>query len=321
MLKLAQPTLAVTGNLRWTLTGVVYAEWLLSPRPNGHERPSDKRDVVNDHRHLFTDIPETTLTTVVAPLDVASIAARLTATARTDSQHSVGLFLQHHPDYTVEASAQLNAIELQARPPHERIMWLSVPLCGPSRTGDLPPDFIPSDKHREQFHALAEEVRRKIPASFAPTAVNATQMHWLWDRAHTRGLDLDPAAADPSAPRPFPHAGTTTRRGRIRGFRLSGELDETLVTDDRKRRALTRAIKTYYADSELAPSYQQFLVVDDFATRMPWPGVADQIFAVLNHFEGAGIDFTIHTRKRDRSEALAANARALRQLSEQMDER
>ncbi|ART74534.1 hypothetical protein BTO20_38750 (plasmid) [Mycobacterium dioxanotrophicus] len=322
MLKLTQPTLAVTGNLRWTLTGVVYAEWLLSPRPNGHERPSDRREVVKDHRDLFTDIPETILTTVVAPLDVASIAARLTATARTDSQHSIGSFLQRHPDYTVEASAQLNAIELQARPPHERIMWLSVPLCGPSRTGDLPSDFIPSDKHREQFDALADEIRRKIPASFAPTAVNATQMHWLWDRAHTRGLALDHTAADPSAPRPFPHnRTTTTRRGRIRGFRLSGELDETLATDDRKRRTLTRAIKTYYTDSELAPSYQQFLVVDDFATRMPWPGVADQIFAVLNHFEGAGIDFTIHTRKRDRSEALAANARALRQLSEQMDER
>ena len=162
MMKLTQPTLAVTGNLRWTLTGVVYAEWLLSPRPNGHERPSDRREVVKDHRDLFTDLPETILTTVVAPIDVASIAARLTATARTDGQHSVGSFLQRHPDYTVEASAQLNAIELQARPPRERIMWLSVPLCGPSRTGDLPSDFIPSDKHREQFDALADEIREAL---------------------------------------------------------------------------------------------------------------------------------------------------------------
>ncbi|EUA65444.1 hypothetical protein I553_10741 [Mycobacterium xenopi 4042] len=58
-----------------------------------------------------------------------------------------------------------------------------------------------------------------------------------------------------------------------------------------------------------------------FPHRLAWPGVADQIFALLNHFDGAGVDYTVHTRVRNRTDALAANTRALRQLSEQMDER
>ncbi|EUA32545.1 hypothetical protein I553_3864 [Mycobacterium xenopi 4042] len=33
MVSLQQPTLAVTENLRWTRSGVVYAEWLLAAAP------------------------------------------------------------------------------------------------------------------------------------------------------------------------------------------------------------------------------------------------------------------------------------------------
>ncbi len=326
MLSLTQPTLAVTGNLRWARAGIVYAEWLLAARPNGHEPISDKTHVVSEHRHLFTDLPATILTSVVAPIDIATIAARVTSAARV--AHRAGQpdtdFLTHYPDYILEASAQLNAIELNNPPPRERIMWLSVPLCGPARSGALPEDFVPAHKHREHFSALAEETRRKIPAAFAPTPVTATQMHWLWDHCHTRGLTAPSTIADPSAPRPFPHNTPTQPHhpiGRIRGFRRTGELDEALATDNRARRTLTRAVKTYYTDSDLPASYQTFLVVDYFPASLPWPGVADQVFAVLNHFDGTGIDYTIHTHVQDRAVALTANARALRQLSEQMDER
>ncbi|EUA65442.1 hypothetical protein I553_10739 [Mycobacterium xenopi 4042] len=41
MVSLQQPTLAVTENLRWTRSGVVYAEWLLAP-PNGYEDRAEK---------------------------------------------------------------------------------------------------------------------------------------------------------------------------------------------------------------------------------------------------------------------------------------
>ncbi|EUA17299.1 hypothetical protein I552_0500 [Mycobacterium xenopi 3993] len=98
---------------------------------------------------------------------------------------------------------------------------------------------------------------------------------------------------------------------RHRGFRLDGEIDPRL----------SRAIKVSFTDSDIPASYQTFLVVDDFPTGLAWPGVADQIFALLNHFDGAGVDYTVHTRVRNRTDALAANTRALRQLSEQMDER
>lgn len=298
---LTNPTLAVTANLRWTRSGVVYAEWLLAPRPGGYESAADKLRVVQEHRHLFTDLGQAVLTSVVAPIDIAVIAARIIQPE----------FLDRFPDYVTEASAQLNDIELQNPPPRERIKWLSVPLCAPARTGHLEDDFIPSAEDRAHFEALAAQAERKIPGVFAPQPVTPQQMQWLWQHAHVRGV----------APQPFPHATASALIRRARGFRNDGQLDEALATDGMPRRSMTKALKVTLTDSDLPASYQSFLVVDSFPARLAWPGVADQLFAVLNHFDGLGIDYTIRTRTRPRTDALADNARSLRQLSEQMDER
>ena len=74
-----------------------------------------------------------------------------------------------------------------------------------------------------------------------------------------------------------------------------------------------------FIDSDLPVSYQAFLVADDFPAGLAWPGVGDQILALLDDFyyQGAGVDYTLHTRVRNRAEALASNGRGLRQLSEQ----
>lgn len=302
MLSLTNPTVAATGNLRWTHTGVVYAEWLLCPRPGGYESASDKQRVVYEHRHLFSDLGHAVLTSVVAPIDIAVIAAKI---IQPD-------ILQRYPDYVTEASAQLNDIELQDPPPRERIKWLSVPLCAPARTGPLADDFQPTAEDRTHFEALAAAALRKIPGVFNPQPVTPTQMQWLWMHAHVRGV----------APQPFPHTTASATIRRARGFRNDGHLDEALATDGRPRRSMTKAVKVSLTDADdIAPSYQSFLVVDSFPARLAWPGVADQLFAVLNHFEGWGIDYTLRTRTRPRTDAIAANARSLRQLSEQMDER
>jgi energy-coupling factor transporter ATP-binding protein EcfA2 len=338
MVSLQQPTLAVTDNLRWTRTGVVYAEWLLTARPNGHEERSEKSRVANEHRHLFTDLPATTLSSVVTPIGISTIADNITSSARR-AAHRAGArahldpgahtgagtavedsdFLTRFPDYIIEASARLNEIELQNPPPSERLHWLSVPLCGPARSGALPEGYQPTDKDLETFYPLAVEAERKIPGAFRPQRVTEQQMHWLWERCHTRGLDhrayLDELAGadpDPSAPRPFPHAGTAAQSvRRHRGFRSDGNVDPRL----------SRAIKVWFDDSDIPASYQTFLVADDFPAKLAWPGVSDQVFALLNHFDGAGVDYTLHTKIRNRADALAANARSLKQLSEQMDER
>ncbi|EUA32543.1 hypothetical protein I553_3542 [Mycobacterium xenopi 4042] len=193
-----------------------------------------------------------------------------------------------------------------------------MPLCGPARTGELPNGYQPTDKDLETFHARAFETERKIPGAFRPQRVNERQMHWLWERCHTRESTTTPTSTASTAPTqtpqlPAPSPPTPNRRDvrRHRGFRLDGEIDPRL----------SRAIKVSFTDSDIPASYQTFLVVDDFPTGLAWPGVADQIFALLNHFDGAGVDYTVHTRVRNRTDALAANTRALRQLSEQMDER
>lgn len=325
LVSLGQPTLAVTHNLRWTRTGVVFAEWLLTARPNGHEETAEKRDVVNDHRHLFSDLPAATLTSVVAPIATSTIAENIISSARRAARRSSiagqpGDFLRQFNDYAIEASARLTEIEHQNPAPAERIHWLSVPLCAPARAGALPDGYQPTTKDIEHFLPLALEAERKIPASFAPRRATEEQMHWLWDRCHTRGVDyrdylaaLDGAEPDPSAPRPFPHvsAGPAQPVRRGRGFRLDGSLDPRLP----------RAVKLSFLDSDIPETFQTFLVVDDFPAPLGWPGVADQIFALLNYFEGAGIDYTLHTWIRNRADALAANTTSLKRLSEQMDER
>lgn len=284
---LTNPTLAVTGNLRWTRSGVVYAEWLLTARPGGYQSGGDKRGVAASHRHLFNDLGRTTFSSVVAPIDTAVIAARITKPG-----------YPYRPEYLQEVSAQLDAID--ARQPPERINWLSVPLCAPASTGHLDDDFEPTAADRARFQALAAAVERKIPGIFDPRPATPAQMHWMWTHAHVRGV----------APTPFPHSTAPKLIRRAYGFRCAGALE--MAKD---------AVKVTLTESDIPPSYQTFLVAEDFPTALPWPGVADQLFPLLNHFDTLGIDYTLRTRTRPRPEALAANARALRQLSEQVDER
>lgn len=174
---LTNPTLAVTGHLRWTRSGVVYAEWLLAPRPGGYESAADKLRVVQVSPPVHRPGPG-------GPHQRGG-AHRHRSDRRKDHQPE---FLDRFPDYVTEASAQLNDIELQNPPPRERIRWLSVPLCAPARTGHLEDDFIPSAEDRAHFEALAAQAERKIPGVFAPQPVTPQQMQWLWQHAHVRGV-------------------------------------------------------------------------------------------------------------------------------------
>ncbi len=284
---LANPTVATTGNLRWTRSGVVYAEWMLSPRPAGYQAVGDKRGIAAAHRHLFHDLGRVTFTSLVAPIDTAVIAGRVMKPGHT-----------YRPDYLDEASAQLDAID--ARQPPERINYLSVPLCTPASTGHIDDDFEPSAEDRAHFHALAAAAERKIPGIFTPRPATPTQMHWLWTHTHVRGV----------APTPFPHTSAPAVIRRAHGFRCDGAIEMA-----------KNALKVTLTESDIPPSYQSYLIAEDFPTALPWPGVADQIFPLLNHFDALGVDYTLRTHTRPRAEALSANARALRQLSEQVDER
>lgn len=328
-LDLQQPTLAAIDNLRFTRSGVVYGEWILKAQPNGHEERSAKTLIDNQHRHLFTDLGTTILTSMVAPIATSVIAKNITSSARRAADRITGpagtpgdrSFMTLFPDAVLEASARLEYLERQPVPASERLHWLSVPLCGPSRAGTLPDGYQPTNDDIRVFTTLADQTQRKIPGAFAPNPVNDTQMRWLWERGHTRGVDyrayhtstetLGTPSPGPSAPRPFPHHGSAHLVRRHQGFRLDGQIDPRY----------SRAVKTQFTDTDIPPCFQTFLLVDDFPAPLPWPGVADQVFALLNHFEGSGVDYTLHTWTRPRIDALAANTTALKSLSEQLDER
>lgn len=167
--------------------------------------------VVQEHRHLFTDLGQALLTSVVAPIDIAVIAARIIQPE----------FLDRFPDYVTEASAQLNDIELQNTPPRERIKWLSVPLCAPARTGHLEDASFPVPRTAPTSKPPPRRPNARFPASSHRNRSLPSRWQWLWQHAHVRGV----------APQPFPHATASALIRRARGFRNDGQLDEALATD------------------------------------------------------------------------------------------
>ena len=72
------PTRTLAGNLRWTRSGTVWADWLLRPIPYGFRPDKDKRDVRALHQALFRALPgESLLLGVCAGLDPAAVVERM----------------------------------------------------------------------------------------------------------------------------------------------------------------------------------------------------------------------------------------------------
>lgn len=50
------PVRTIAGNLRWTRTGAVWADWLLRPLPHGFRAVKDKHEIRGLHQALLRAI-------------------------------------------------------------------------------------------------------------------------------------------------------------------------------------------------------------------------------------------------------------------------
>lgn len=314
------PTHTMTGNLRWTRSGTVWADWILTGLPYGLRPTKDKRKVRALHQALFRALPgESLLLGVRAGLDSAVIVHRMLD----------GVDLEACPDWAAECEATLDWLDRIG--PGQRVFWLSVPLA-PARTTDtltgplraaatdlrdrlgLPRAPLP-DEQLARYRAAAARVAQGIPAPFNPTPVTPAQMVWLHTHTLARGLHVD-ADLPPSTDQ----IGVKTSAALGEVLLDEGGISDLTRGTARLNPAARRYLKlTNTASVDPTPSYQSLLVVAD----VPDAGMLFPGSEVIGRIDESGMDtdWAMRLSVRASREVATHNQRALRNLNEQYGQR
>ena len=324
------PTRTMAANLRWTRSGVVWADFLLSGLSYGYRPVKEKNVVRNLHTGLFRALPgESLLLGVRSGLNPAAVVERMIE----------GVDLDACPDWAAECAATLDTLD--AIGPGQRIFWLSVPLSDTAGAGKvsgswraatdelrdvvgLPRAGIPA-KEIERRVEQARKVAEAIPAPFRPHPATVAQMMWLDLHAQQRGLfsDLelpagptDTAFTDPADT--LLHSGAAL---------LDPMLDEGGQSDlDRAELKSWNPLARRYLKvtqphdpASPAASYQALVVLAGLPSEgMDFPGSE-----FLGRIDECGIevDWAMRLKQRPGEQASSRNRRALIQLNDQYGQR
>lgn len=186
------PTTAILGNLRWTESGTVWADWLLSGMAYKHSALKTKRAVRDAHTAFYRALPgESLLISPIAIVDPSTMVDRMIS----------GIDLEDHPAWAEEALATYDT--LAEIPLGKRLYWLSVPLGShnlfdrlrATTTASLNrltdqlslPRAIPDPDEVARRTAQAKAIAERLPM-FSPRPATAAQMLWLHQHMLTRGL-------------------------------------------------------------------------------------------------------------------------------------
>ncbi|WP_425955266.1 hypothetical protein [Xylanimonas sp. McL0601] len=318
------PTRSMAANLRWTRSGTVWADWILSGLPYGLRPTKDKHTVRALHQALIRALPgESLLLGVRSGLDPAVVVSKMLE----------GVDLEESPEWVAECEATLDTLD--AIGPGRRVFWLSVPLGADKPTDrfteplqaaksdlldrlGLPRVTIPT-RDVERRLAQAARVAEGIPGPFNATPATPAQMVWLHQHFLRRGLfqDLDLPEADEASP---PSALLAPKAGAALGEPV---LDEGGQSDigPRELARLNPVGRKYLKVSDahtvddVEASYQSLLVVSDVPDGgMTFPGSE-----VIGRIDESGLDVDWAMRLSVKSPAAVAsrNQRALRNLNEQ----
>lgn len=331
------PTTRMAGNLRWTRSGVVWADWILTGLPYGLRGRQDKLDVKSLHTGLLRALPgESLLLGLSAGTDPAAIVERMLD----------GIDPDQAPDWVAECEATLNTLAHIA--PGERVYWLSVPLAqgrpldiarqsAVAAVGEIADRFaLPrqgvSREELERRLAQAERIRARIPGPFRPVPASPAQMAWLDLHAQQRGLQMD--ANIPAAPVAASAGPTGTAPAGSQSVVFSEPLlDEggqaDLAGDGPSWRSWTaglnplgrRFLKVTRPDDPADPSasYQSLLVMAGTpAGGHEFPG--SEVLGRIDEF-GLDVDWAMRLEVKSRSSVALANERALKSLNEQCEQR
>lgn len=324
------PTRTMAANLRWTRSGVVWADFLLSGAAYGYRPHKEKRVVRDMHTGLFRALPgESLLLGVRAGLNPAAVVERMIE----------GIDLDQCPDWAEECAATLDTLD--AIRPGQRIYWLSVPLSDGRGTTSvigswraavdevrdtlaLPRAGVPAKEIARRVEQ-SRKIAQAIPWIFRPRPATAAQMIWLDLHTQQRGLstDLEPPelSCDVDLVRPpsaVPLAGSSM---------LEPCLDEGGQTDLSRSELKAwmpwerRYLKVFQPDvpGDGAASYQAMLVLAGLPSEgMDFPGSE-----FLGRIDEAGyeVDWALRLTTRSGEQAAAQNRRALTKLNDQYGQR
>ncbi len=322
------PTRSMAANLRWTRTGSVWADFLLTGLPYGLRPNKDKHAVRALHQAFFRALPgESLLLGLCSGLDPAAVVEKMLE----------GVDVASCPDWVAECEATMDSLDLIG--PGQRIYWLSVPLgvdkpsdrwLEPTRaaTADLrdriglPRAPIPAGDIDRRL-AQAARVAESIPSPFNPSPVTPAQMVWLHEHSLRRGLfqDLDLPTA---SPRDVTAALLTPKSSSALGEPLmdeGGQGDLEAKTLARWNPINRRFLKIQDAASVDAgdASYQSLLVVSDVPDGgMVFPG--SEFIGRIDE-SGLDVDWAMRLHQRSSSQVASQNRKALRNLNEQYGQR
>ncbi|MGB3150231.1 MAG: hypothetical protein WBB27_06165, partial [Maribacter sp.] len=322
------PTRSMSANLRWTRSGAVWADWILTGVPYGLRPVKDKMTVRGLHQALFRALPgESLLLGLCSGLDPAAVVEKMLE----------GVDLADCPEWVAECEATLDSLDMLG--PGQRIYWLSVPLGvdkvidrvkEPARAAmtdfrdalGLPRSPISSaDIARRQMQAA--RVAESIPGPFNPVPATPAQMVWLHQHTLRRGLfqDLDLPGADDRTTDELlaPKSGAALGEPILdEGGQTDPEATKATRLNPAKHKYL-KVVDAAAATDDAATSYQCHLVISDVPSGgMVFPGSE-----LIGRIDETGLDVDWAMRLTVRSSATVAhrNRKALKNLREQYDQR
>lgn len=319
------PTRTMSGNLRWTRSGTVWADWLLTPRPYGLRPAKEKSQARDLHSALFRALPgESLLLGLVSGQDPAAVVERMLS----------GVDLEDSPEWVTECTATLDTLDELG--PSQRLFWLSVPL-GVERASDrgleplrskysdlldrlgLPRPRVDSDDVERRLRQAAR-VAETIPAPFHAAPATPAQMVWLHGHQLQRGLFLDLN---------LPGGDGTDLAGELLTRSSSAltepVLDEGGLSDFEGKSAQASARQAFHRRryvkvspgdvADAAASYQALSVISD----VPDEGIVFPGAELLGRIDQSGlpVEWAMRLTVRSGNEVASSNRRALRNLNDQ----
>lgn len=312
------PVLVVVDNLMWTVDGICWALWKITPRPYGF-RPDDKKAT---ERSLHTSL----IRNLIGESVWLSLCATIDPTA-IGEQMMDGIDESTCPDWEDEVQATVTMLlEAEATPGH-RVHVLAVPLGGGGPMDYLRSAWMTNEITLRDWAGLSrrairptEVARRRtqaaqvlagIPSKFTPTPLNRAQMAWVYDHVARRGLLVDDIWDD--------HAGTDQELSSGAAF---GDIlvDEGGQTDkNRSLNPMARRFVKVEDDSETGASYQVLQALSD----TPPGGVVFPGCELLGRVDESGVevDWAMRLSVHSSADAAKANRKALNELQDQLEQR
>lgn len=204
------PATAMTKNLMWTRSGVVWATWRLQPARIGDRQViypfasrKEQEAVKAHHQALYQGLRgEALMLGLCAEIDPVEVVQRMLD----------GVDIAHAHEWADEAERTLDALEqIQLG---TRAFWLSVPLAATSlhdrfathlfaAESGLRDVFamrrrMPDDAAIERALTAAKQIEDKIPDAFRPTPATPAEQVWIAVHCQQRGLLADTTPTPPS---------------------------------------------------------------------------------------------------------------------------